>query len=1200
MRCLLLVVLLVGCSSEPPPSKPSPRLPTQAITSIPLEKRVATSGPRFTRLPASVTKLDFHAPIDPGHPMARLYASGFAAGGLAIGDLDGDGEVEVFVAGGPVSNRLYTRLQQSWSFKDITKEAGVGSALWATGAAMVDIDGDGDLDIYVCHYDAPNALYLNEGELRFTEAAARFGLDINAASLKPAFADYDNDGDLDLYLLTNRYERIGGRPAEPPAKVVDGKPQMLPGYEKYYAVRESEPGKYKVANIGQPDQLLRNDGGRFVEVSEAAGISDHPGHGLSATWWDYDADGDLDLYVGNDYEDADHLYRNDGGRFTDIIESTMPHTTWFSMGADAADVNNDGRMDLLSVDMSATTHFKEKTTMGAMGAKAWFLENTRPPQYMRNALYLNTGTPRFMEVAYLAGIADSDWTWSVKFADYDEDGRVDLFLTNGMTRGFNDSDIAYQPLVGKTEWDVYRDTPPRKERNLAFANAGGLRFEPVGKAWGLDHEGMSFGAAYGDIDNDGDLDLLTVDLDDTLGVYRNNTSGRHRVLIELVGRGGNRQGLGARLEVRSKGGEQLRQMVWGTGFLGGNEPVAHFGLGEAAEFDLVVRWPSGAEQRFTGLAADRRYTILEPESATKKAAAPPAPPRFAPHPLPGVAHADPPFDDYQYQPLLPYRLSALGPGMAWADVDGDGDADLWMGGGRGKPGAIYLNEGGLKASPQPALVADAGPEDMGGLFFDADGDGDDDLYVVSGGNEVAPGARLLRDRLYLNDKGAFTKAAEALPDLRDAGGPVAAADFDRDGDLDLFVGGRHVPTRYPMGPNSRLLRNEGGRFSDVTDAAAPGLRKAGMATSALWTDVDSDGDADLLVAHEFGPVRLWINRGGHLVDQTVAWRLDEHTGLFNSLAALDADGDGDLDYVVGNLGLNTKYHASREHPATIYAGRFYGRPNELHIVEVEYEAGTAYPIRGLSCTSEAMPEVARRFDTYSNFARAGVKQVFGSGLAESKRFTANTLESGLLLNEGTWFRWLPLPPVAQAAPVFGIVPDDFDGDGREDLFLAQNLYAPQRETGRMDGGLGVLLRGLGEGRFEALDAARSGVVLPYDSKSAAAVDLDRDGWPDLAVGVHAEAARALRNRGGTKAPIALRLKGPPGNPRAVGARVTLLAEGGAQESRELRAGGGYLSQSPAVVRFATAKKGSKVRIRWPDGGRTTHTISSDKAVMIRR
>ncbi len=1211
---LWLVVVVAGCTGRTEirsPSKDVPKIPdserfsvkaetTAPLLRIPLAQRPSGGG-GFERLLPAQTGVDFVSRLDPAHPMRRIYYSGYACGGVAVGDVDNDGRADLYLVNGAEANRLYRQVGD-FEFEDVTTAAGVdGGDAWGAGAALVDIDNDFDLDIYVCNYDAPNQLYVNQGDGRFVESAAAWGLDLVDASLFPAFGDIDRDGDLDLYLLTNRYRREGGRPASPPFQIVAGKPAVLPEFEKYYALSEVAPGRYDIDAYGRDDYLLVNNGqGRFEDRTKEAGIVGH-GDGLSATWWDYDADGWPDLYVANDFNEPDRLYRNNGnGTFTDQLLDSVPHTPWFSMGSDAADLDNNGQLDLFVLDMSGTNHFKQKTTMGAMSVARLAAVAGPPPQYMRNALLLNAGRRRFMEVAYLAGLANTDWSWAVKLADFDNDGRVDVFVTNGTVRSFNDSDVAFskEMLIGRTEWDIYQHTEPRREQNLAFHNDGDLAFSNVSQAWGLDHVGISYGAAWGDLDRDGDLDLIVANVDEPISIYRNNIDAGHRVTFRLVGRQSNRFGLGATIVIQTASGSQLRELSPLTGFLACNQPIAHFGLGPETTVEKVtIRWPTGGVQTLTELPADHHYIVSEPvgRQPLPRPEAPsapePSPPMFVEDAgFPQIVHADDEFDDFAQQPLLPNKLSQFGPGMAWGDVDSDGDSDLFLGGGSGHPGQLWIHQaqGTFQRSDNPCFAEHAEREDLGALFVDVDGDLDLDLYVVSGG--TGDGSR--QDRLYLNQGlGQFRYDEQALPKEDLSGSVVVAGDYDRDGDLDLFVGSRVVPGSYPLPPRSQLLRNDKGTFTDATPIDAPQLAGAGMVTGAVWSDANGDGWRDLLVTYEWGPVRLFVNQQGTLRDATQSVGLATETGWWNGIASGDIDNDGDIDYVATNFGLNTKYHASHETPTLLYYGDF-DQSGRMQLIEAEYEDERLFPVRGKSCSTQAMPFLRDKFPSYKDFALADLAQIYTDDcLKNAHRFAATTLESCVLLNEGERFRVAPLPRLAQNSPAFGVALLDADADGCLDLYVVQNFYGPQPETGRMDGGLSLLMRGNGAGGFTPVWPSQSGLIVPGDAKSLAVVDLNEDAWPDLVTASHRGPVQAfLRSDAAPTAgqTLEVRLQGTAWNRAGIGSTVVLHLQDGTRQTREIQAGSGYLSQSPPVAFFAfpPGVEAARIEVRWPDGSTT--------------
>ncbi len=1222
-----LVVVLTSCTrtDEDDPG---------GIEIVALSPRPASNPdgtPLFERIAPADSGVDFLNPIDTSHPLKRLYHSGFVCGGCAIGDVDGDRRPDLYFVSGPKANRLYLQ-RDTFRFEDVTEAAGVGGGdRWGTGGAMADVDGDGDLDLYVCNYDAPNQLFVNDGSGRFTERAKGSGLDLTDASLLPTFCDFDRDGDLDVFVLTNRYYREGGRPSSPPVEQDPrtGLMYVKPEFAKYYYLRK-DGQKYEIDEVARPDYLLRNDGPgadgvpRFTDVTKEAGVSIH-GYGLSATWWDYDRDGWPDIYVANDFADPDQLYRNNGdGSFTDVLANVVPHTPWFSMGADVGDVNGDGALDFVVLDMAATTHYKSKMSMGEMGKFRRVIERTQPRQVMRNALYIDTGTGRFLESAVYSGIANTDWSWAAKLRDFDGDGWNDLFVSNGAARDFNNSDVPFseQLLIGRNIWDLYEHLPAKREQNIAFRNRGDLRFDDVSAAWGLDHTGMSYAAAHGDLDADGDLDLVVVNLDEPVSVYRNqSTAAAHAAIVRLRGRAQNRWGVGAYVRVKTASGVYAAEQVPVSGYLSSNQPEVHFGLGAAETItELRIEWPSGAEQTFTDLPVDRAFIVSEPGGAAKPKRRPregEAKPHFArSRALRGVRHVERVYEDFVRQPLLPNKYSQLGPGVAWADVDRDGDDDVFIGAGRGSAGAVLVADGPgpdgaarFRVAPRAAFEAHADAEDMGALFFDADRDGDEDLYVASGSYEYEVDSPQLADRLYLNDgTGRFVPAPEgALPPARDSASVVCAADFDRDGDLDLFVGGRLVPGEYPLSGRSHLLRNESTpgspRFVDAAPDVVPELTHSGLVTSAVWSDADADGWIDLLVTHEWGPVKLYRNEEGRLVDATPETGVANVLGWWNSISAGDIDGDGDTDYAVGNQGLNSKYHASAKKPVLLYYGDYAGDGTK-RLVEAEFENETLFPIRGRSCSSAAMPHLRDKFKTFHDFAIAGLEEIYEPKcLDEARRFEANTLESGVFVNDGGGrFEFRPLPSLVQLSPVFGIEFVDFDGDGNLDLYCAQNFFQPQFETGPYDSGMSVLLRGSADGTFAAVWPRESGLIVPGDARSLTRTDLNRDGAVDFVVAINNGELVAFEASSVSASPprLTVRLAGRDGNLRATGARVTVHFEGGSTRSAEVYAGGGYLAQSSADVSFGLGGQPAvqKITVRWPDGTTSSHPGNHRGAVEL--
>ncbi|MFL5463855.1 MAG: VCBS repeat-containing protein [Gemmatimonadaceae bacterium] len=1071
----MLVTLALFCSLSCERAKPAPPL-------FELLKPEATGIAFANTLPE---KADFNI-------LNYLYY--YNGAGVAVGDIDADGLPDLYFTSNLGANKLY-RNRGNYTFEDITEKAGVADPHgWKTGVTMADVDGDGKLDIYVSGVDyltvhGRNVLYINNGDGTFTDRTREFGLEHVGYSTQALFFDYDGDGDLDAYLLDHST------------------------HTQREIARRQQTGQ---GSAGTGDKLLRNDKNHFTDVTDAAGIHDDvDGYGLGVVASDVNGDGCPDLYVANDFQGNDYLYVNNcNGTFTESIARATGHTSRFSMGVDAADFNNDGRPDIVSLDMLPEREDILKTSAITESFDIYNrrLEAGYHPQYARNALQLNRGDGKFSEIGYLAGIAATDWSWSPLFADLDNDGRKDLFITNGVYRRPNDMDyIAYvgneavqaslKDTITKANLKIVEHMPQIPLANYAYRNNGDLTFTNMAESWGLAQPGFSNGAVYVDLNNSGNLDLVVNNINAPASIYRNHAremNGSSYLTVVLKGSAGNTAGIGAKVIIWNGETKQMLEQQPTRGFESSVDARLHFGLGKATKIDsLVVIWPDRRYQVITNIAANQIVSLSQKDAAAKYTSSrlppPPSPIPHPPSPLfsdvtaqTGVTfiHKENTFYDYSREPLMPHVLSTEGPRLAVADVNGDGLDDFYVGGAKWQAGSLYVQraDGTFRASPQPSIAADSLSEDVGATFFDANGDDHPDLIVASGGNEFWGNEDALRPRLYINDgRGNFLRARDALPDIFENASCVAAGDFNGDGHPDLFIGSRVVSRSYGSIPRSHLLQNDGvGRFSDVTLEKAPDLSQTGMVTDAAWLDYDSDGKLDLIAVGEWMPVRVFHQENGKFVDRTREVGLARTNGWWNSVQALDLRGNGRPDLILGNLGRNSYLGASVKEPARLYVADFsHSGGGNVEQILTAYRNGVSYPIAGRDELIKKIPSLAGKYPSYKAFGASRVEDIFpATDLSDAQVREAYTFASAVALNNGNGtFTLRDLPAEAQFAPIYASLAGDFDGDGKIDLLTGGNLYGVIPTLGRYDASYGLVLRGDGRGGFTAVDMPQSGFAI---------------------------------------------------------------------------------------------------------------------------
>ncbi|MFO7370762.1 MAG: VCBS repeat-containing protein [Bacteroidales bacterium] len=1017
----------------------------------------------------------------------------YMGGGVSVGDINNDGLDDIFFTGNLVPNRLYLN-KGNMRFEDISEKAGImGNHQWFTGSTMADVNNDGWLDIYVCvsgkYQPSDNLLFINNKDNTFTESAKSYGINDKSSSVQATFFDYNNDGFLDLFV------------ANYPIVLVSM------GADFYY-------NKIIENKFEESGHLYRNNGnGTFTDVTDEAGVRNF-GMSIGVVAMDFNNDGWKDLYISNDFNPPDRFYLNNcDGTFREVIREATFQTSIFGMGLDAADINNDGLVDLYQIDMTPEDHFRRVVNVMPMRRETF----TRSIgfgfhyQYMQNSLQINNGIfdsiPVYSNITLFAGTAYTDWSWGGTFLDLDNDGNKDLFVTNGVLKDINDRDVLRDPMENEYFRQVkeYRPElfPSTPVRNYVFRNNGDLSFTDVSVVWGFEEPTLTNGMSYSDFDNDGDLDVVICNVNEVSAIYENraaNNNKNHYIKINLAGPEHNLFGLGSIITVKTKDITQYQELTLTRGYQSSVPATLHFGLAQHDTIDeLAVTWPDGKMQILNNIKADQTLKLSYQDADKIKTPARDKKTRFRDiTAASGInfKHHEDDFDDFLAEELLPHKNSQMGPALATGDINGDGLDDFFIGNAQGSKAAMYLQteKGTFKELPGP-WTDDSDFEDTGALLFDADGDGRTDLYVVSGGNNAGKPADFYQDRLYLNTGKGFEKSATALPSsLNQSGKCVKAADYDRDGDLDLFVGGRIVPGNYPYPANSYILRNNGKkgaelRFENVTDQVAPALSKTGLVTDAVWTDFDGDGDSDLIVLGEWMKICFFENTTTGFVDVTDKKGFGETVGWWFSIQPIDMDKDGDIDFVAGNLGLNYKYKTSKEDPFEIFVNDF-DVNGKNDIVMAYGENGKRYPAHDFDATSKQIPVVKLRYATYKDFASATLEDIYGEAMLNaSLHYKANTFAHYWIENQGNGnFKMHPLPNWAQISSVNATVAINYDGN--ETAFvIAGNFYASESATPRNDASIGLVLKADAKGNIKAIPPAESGLCVRGEVKAIGKIKL---------------------------------------------------------------------------------------------------------------